>query len=75
MTVIELFGGLDIPKEVIADNMPFGSNKCLQFSKEWNFKITTSSPYYAKSNGLAERGVGIAKYMLRKSSVVNVPFK
>ncbi|KAL4092419.1 hypothetical protein QTP88_026920 [Uroleucon formosanum] len=37
------------------------------FAKEWNFKLAQSSPYYAQSNGLAEKGVGIAKDMLKKS--------
>lgn len=63
----ELFSRLGVPKKVIADNMPFGSLKFSQFSIEWNFQIITSSPHYAQSNGLAERGVGIAKDMLRKS--------
>jgi len=44
-----------------ADNMPFDSKKIKQFSKEWDFIITASSPYYPKSNGFAEKCVGIAK--------------
>lgn len=43
-----------IPREMRADNMPFDSKKIKQFSKEWDFIITTSSPYYPKSNGFAE---------------------
>ncbi|KAL4153907.1 hypothetical protein QTP88_001740 [Uroleucon formosanum] len=47
--------------------MPFGSKEFYKFAKEWDFKITTSNPHYPKSNGLAERYVGIAKKMLQKS--------
>lgn len=62
-----IFGRLGIPDEVIADNMLFGNYKFEVFSKLWVFKITTSSPHYLQSNGLAEQGVGIAKDMLKKS--------
>ncbi|KAF0759684.1 Retrotransposable element Tf2 protein type 1 [Aphis craccivora] len=34
---------------------------------KWNFQVITSSPHYAQSNGLAERGDGIAKDMLKKN--------
>lgn len=47
--------------------MPFGSREFYKFAKEWDFEITTSSPHYPKSNGLAEKYVGIAKKMLQKS--------
>ncbi|KAK9744222.1 Integrase zinc binding domain [Popillia japonica] len=39
---------------------------------EWNFNICTSSPRYPKSNGLAERAVGICKGMLRKCDEAGV---
>ncbi|XP_031353678.1 uncharacterized protein K02A2.6-like [Photinus pyralis] len=55
-----------IPKEVYTDNMPYNSQECRDFSRKWNFQFVTSSPHYPKSNGLAERAVGIAKNMLRK---------
>ena len=44
--------------------MPFGSFEMKLFAEKWNFKIETSSPFYPKSNGLAEKAV---KSMLRKS--------
>ncbi|XP_030755156.1 uncharacterized protein K02A2.6-like [Sitophilus oryzae] len=62
----EIFSIHGIPDELISDNMPYNSYECRQFAKQWNFKICTSSPHYPKSNGLAEKGVGIAKMMLRK---------
>lgn len=66
------FARLGIPQEIVADNMPFGSYGFRKFANEWNFKIITSSPHYVQSNGLAERGVGIAKDMLRKSKLTEV---
>ena len=47
--------------------MLFGSFEMKLFAEKWNFKIETSSPFYPKSNGLAEKAVGIVKSMLRKS--------
>jgi len=55
-----------IPEVVIADNQPFNSVECKEFSNEWDFKFLTSSPTYARSNGQAEKAVGIVKQMLRK---------
>lgn len=62
-----IFSNHGIPEELIADNMPYSSYKMQQFAREWGFKITTSSPYYTKSNGLAEKAVGIAKNLLKKT--------
>ena len=63
----QIFSRCGIPEIVIADNMPFGSFEMKLFLVKWNFKIETSSPVYPKSNGLAEKTVGIVKSMLRKS--------
>ncbi|XP_050528243.1 uncharacterized protein K02A2.6-like [Daktulosphaira vitifoliae] len=65
----EIFTRFGIPSEVIADNMPFDSYEFRVFSQEYKFKITTSSPYYPRSNGLAEKFVGIAKKLIKKSEV------
>lgn len=64
---MEIFAIHGVPRTVIADNVPFNSFECHEFSKKWNFEITTTSPLYAQSNGLAEKAVGIAKSMLKKS--------
>uniref|UniRef100_A0A1B6FC63 RNA-directed DNA polymerase n=1 Tax=Cuerna arida TaxID=1464854 RepID=A0A1B6FC63_9HEMI len=64
----EIFSRFGIPQTLIADNMPFNSSEMQQFAKEWKFSIITSSPYYPKSNGLAEKAVGIFKNMFRKAS-------
>lgn len=55
------------PDFVTCDNNPFNSYDFECFAKAWNFKITTRSPHYPRSNGLAEKGVGIAKGIVKKS--------
>lgn len=44
----------------------FNSSTFKQFATDWNFKSITTSPNYPQSNGLVEKGVGIAKDMMRK---------
>lgn len=66
-----MFSSFGIPKLVIADNNPFSSLEFRNFSDEWNFNINTSSPYYPKSNGLAEKAVGVVKSMLKKCCYEN----
>jgi Integrase core domain. len=62
----ELFSRFGIPEDIVADNNPFGSYAFGKFAEKWGFKVTTSSPYFHQSNGLAEKFVGIFKNMLRK---------
>jgi hypothetical protein len=62
-----LFATHGIPQIIVADNMPFGSFECKRFAEEWNVQIITSSPRYPRSNGLAERAVGISKKLIKKS--------
>lgn len=57
-----------IPQEIMADNMPFGSRQFRQFCKDWDITLTTSSPRYAQSNGLVERGVQTVKNIFKKSA-------
>ena len=67
MKLKEFFSRNGIPEILISDNKPFNSVLLKEFAKEWDSKIVTSSPRYAQSNGLAERGVQIAKNILRKA--------
>jgi len=70
-TLKPIFSRFGIPKIIVADNNPFNSFEFHKFAHEWNFQLTTSSPHYPKSNGLAEKAVGIVKSMLKKCSVEN----
>ncbi|KAJ8891757.1 hypothetical protein PR048_004310, partial [Dryococelus australis] len=47
------------------DNIPLNSTEFRNFAKD-RFELQFSSPRYAQSNGLAEKGVHIAKQFLRK---------
>lgn len=62
----EKFIEIGFPTVIRADNSPFGSVEFQIFEKDFNIKFKYSSPRYAQSNGLAEKGVAIAKSMLKK---------
>lgn len=52
-----IFSRYGIPVEVCTDNGPqFSSRDFAMFSKVYDFKHVTSSPYFPRSNGLAEKG-------------------
>jgi len=68
----KLFAIFGIPEEVVADNNPFNSTEFQAFANRWDFLITTSSPRYSQSDGLAERFVQTAKLMLKKCEEDNV---
>ena len=61
-----IFARHGIPERLIFDNVPFASRQVHLFSKGWGFKITTSSPEYPQSKGLAERNVQTIKQLMRK---------
>lgn len=56
------------PKELMADNMPFASFECKKYYKKYGISLSTCSPHYHRSNGLAEKAVGIGKNILKKST-------
>lgn len=61
----ENISSFGIPHKVISDNMPFESREINNFSKTRNFQVVTSSPHYPRGNSLVERGIGIAKTILK----------
>lgn len=62
-----LFLTFGLPSVIIADNQPFNSSKCREFATKYSIEISTSSPHFAQSNGMAERAVQTVKSILRKA--------
>lgn len=61
-----IFARFGIPDEVYTDNgTQLISEEMRDFASNYDFKITTRSPAYPQSNGLAEAAVKIAKKVLR----------
>lgn len=57
---------IGFPSVIRADNSPFASQEFKQYAEENNIQFKFSSPRYAQSNGLAEKGVAIAKNILKR---------
>lgn len=56
-----------IPETLESDGGPqYTSKEFKDFATRWQFNHKISSPYYARSNGFAERNVQTAKNLLRK---------
>lgn len=63
-----LFTRWGIPTSLKTDNgTQFTSYEFQEFSKEWDFEHTTSSPHHPQSNGEAERAVATAKSIMKQS--------
>jgi hypothetical protein len=67
----QIFSNHGVPLTIRSDNSPFNCNEFKEFALDWGFTLNTSSPYYPKSNGLAEKGVGIAKQIIKKVNEEN----
>ena len=64
----ETFARFGIPMEFVSDNATvFTSSEFREFAKQWDITLTTSSPEYPQSNGMAERSVQILKNLKKKS--------
>jgi len=64
-----MFSRFGISEILITDNGPqFDSQEMKQFAESYEFKHTTTSPYYPQANGLAERMVKTAKKKLLEHS-------
>ena len=67
------FSWFGIPDIFHSDNGPQISSDALeQFAKSYNFKLTTSSPYYPKGNGLVERMVKTVRNLMKKVKDINL---
>ena len=67
MHMKSIFARHGIPEVLVSDNMPYNSREFKDFASSWGFKLTTSSPTYAQSNGLSERAVQTVKRILKKA--------
>lgn len=54
------------PSIIRADNIPFAAKSIVEYCNLNNIQIKFSSPRYPKSNGLAEKGVAIAKNIMKR---------
>ena len=61
-----MFARHGTPKVGVSDNQ-LDTKEFKNFQKEWDFKLTTSSPQYPKFNGMAERTVQTVKKLLKKA--------
>lgn len=61
-----IFCRYGFPTEIRCDNVPFNSEVCDKFANDYNLRFVFSSPRYPQSNGLAEKGVAIAKNVLKR---------
>lgn len=65
------FDRIGYPTIIKSDNVPFNSGEFETFGRKFNVQLKYSSPTYAQSNGLAEKGVAIAKNILKRCFETN----
>ncbi|KAK3918805.1 hypothetical protein KUF71_008053 [Frankliniella fusca] len=61
-----IFATHGVPEIIFGDNNPLNSAECHEFAASIGSEVRTSSPEYPRSNGLAEKGVHIAKQLIKK---------
>lgn len=64
----EVFATVGYPTTIRSDNSPFNSYEFKEFATEASMKLIFSSPLYPQSNGLAEKGVAIAKGIIKRAA-------
>ena len=66
-----IFARHSIPALVCSDNGPcYAATSFQQFASAYSFQHIISSPRFPQANGEAERGVKIAKNLLRKAALL-----
>ena len=65
------FSRFGTPVEVVSDGGSQFTSKAFDFSQEWGFKHTVSSPTHAQSNSKAEAAVKNVKKLLKKCGSIN----
>ncbi|XP_044760853.1 uncharacterized protein K02A2.6-like [Coccinella septempunctata] len=70
-----LFTKFGYPQFLITDNLPFISQRCLNYYREKDITVSTCTPEWHQSNGLAEKAVYTAKQILRKATEEKVDFR
>ena len=67
-----IFARFGCPRRLVTDNARhFTSKEFATFATNWRFEHKTSSPHYARSNGMAESAVKSAKNILKKAKESN----
>lgn len=69
--ISRIFNTIGFPSRIKCDNSPFNSAEFAKFANDFNIKFVHSSPRYPQSNGLAEKGVAIAKNILKRCYETN----
>lgn len=64
----------DIPREIYSDNGRH-YNSSQDFSKEYDFKMMTSSPNFLRSNRLSEKRVQVVKKVFKKAKETRSDFE
>jgi len=68
----QVFAYHGFPDVIIADNVTFNCIEFRNYLNSMNADLITSSPNHARSNGMAEKAVGISRNLLRKWDFENI---
>ncbi|XP_055523239.1 uncharacterized protein K02A2.6-like [Wyeomyia smithii] len=72
-TLDRIFLRYGCPTYIRCDNVPFNSSAFIEYANRTNVAFVFSSPRFPQSNGLAEKGVAIAKNILKRCIEMREP--